>query len=76
MPDVPGTTLNSSPDWMNWLSQYYPTLTPQDMAQLSILSSKPTPTGGSLPLMAPPMVGHPVGLRDRESTILNRFGNG
>jgi hypothetical protein len=31
--------------------------------------------GGPLPLMAPRMVGHPVGLRDREREILSRFEN-
>ena len=30
---------------------------------------------GGLPLMAPPMVGHPVGLRERERSILDRFEN-
>jgi hypothetical protein len=29
----------------------------------------------SFPLMAPPMVGHPTGLRDREKSILSRFEN-
>ena len=33
------------------------------------------PAGGLLPLMAPQMVGHPTGLRDRESAILRRFEN-
>lgn len=32
-----------------------------------------TPVGGGLPLMAPPMLGHPVGLREREKAILDKF---
>ena len=38
------------------------------------LASPPPATGG-LPLMAPQMVGHPTGLRDREKEILGRFSN-
>ena len=32
-------------------------------------------TLNSMPMMAPPMVGHPVGLRQREQAILSRFEN-
>ena len=37
-------------------------------------SFKDVPVGG-LPLMAPQMLGHPVGLREREKAILSRFVN-
>jgi hypothetical protein len=127
MPDVPGTTLNSS--MMGWLDQLFqnratralpmftynsnvqPMLTPQgilqspslpgvyygrpDMPQRAnqnINPARPLPgqysqtppilppslnsniaASGPLPFMAPQMVGHPTGLRDREKSILSQF---
>ena len=41
--------------------------------RLLTLDGDTQPAGGLLPLMAPQMVGHPTGLRDRESAILRRF---
>ena len=131
MPDVPGMTLNSTPQWNAWLNQLFenqgvnralpmftyngnvrPMQTPSlpgvqygrpDMparANTNINPAMPppgqysrlpptlpsavnsnvyrppatvTPLGGGLPLMAPQMVGHPTGLRDREKAILSRF---
>ena len=119
MPDIPGTTLNSTPKWIAWLNQLYenqgvnralpmftyngnvrPMLTPQGVSQPNMPSrantninpampppgqySRLPPTlppsinsnvvsSGPLPFMAPQMVGHPTGLRDREKSILSRF---
>ena len=71
MPDVPGTTLNSIPWWNDWLNQLYP----RSLPTLPSTNTDPTMVGGSLPLMAPTMVGHPTGLRDREQAILAQYGN-
>jgi hypothetical protein len=132
MDDVPGTTLNTTPQWNAWLNQLYanganralpmftynsnsppPMLTPQGALQSPSLpgvqfgrpnmpiranantlpglppvgtypqtppelpfvvnsNNRPAPVVG-FPLMAPQMVGHPIGLRERERSILSRF---
>ncbi len=65
-----GMTLNSLPDWLQQLYQNNNVRPVQPLQQGPAES-----TGGGLPLMAPTMVGHPIGLRDRERAILAQYGN-
>jgi len=74
MPDVPGTTLNSTPGWLAWLDLFQNQVMRPPVMPLATNTNANSAAG--LPLMAPPMVGHPIGLREREKSILERFGNG